>query len=135
MKARTSKRKPSRVRPVIENQTPTDASAVLREFSVHAKADEPQHILTGKNVIRAMDEEMTELCIPFEYSAAARETGRGIIEGSLVMIPGDDRVFEVVKVWYEYESVRIGDPEDPKGVQYVLPWSMVKLFDQNGESR
>jgi hypothetical protein len=135
MKARIiRKRKTSHVRPVAENQTPTDASEVLREFRIHSKADEPQYILTGKNVIRAMDEEMTDMCIPFEYSVAAREAGKGIIEGSLVMIPGDERVFKVIRIWYEYESIRIADPDDPKGVQYVLPWGMVRLLDQNGES-
>ncbi|MGO9116847.1 MAG: hypothetical protein ACLQPD_04455 [Desulfomonilaceae bacterium] len=127
-------RKQSCVKSSAENKKGNGASGVLEAFRIHSKADEPQYILTGKNVLRAMDEQMTELCVPFEYSVAAREVGRGIIKGSLVMIPGDDRVFEVVKVWYEYESIRIGDPEDPNGVQYVLPWNMVRLLDQNGVS-
>ena len=77
---------------------------------------------------------MTDLCIPFEFTSAAREAGRGIREGSWVMIPSDDRAFKVIKIWYEYQSIRIGDPEDPNGVQYVLPWNMVRLLDQNGVS-
>ena len=71
------KRKASHVRSVNENQEPKGASEVLEAFSGNTKADEPQYILTGKNVIRAMDEEMTDMCIPFEFTSDARETKEG----------------------------------------------------------
>jgi len=127
-------RKESPVKAATENKTQEGAAEVLEAFRKNTKADEPEYILTGKNVIRAMDQQMTDLCIPFEFTSAAREAGRGIREGSCVMIPSDDRAFKVIKIWYEYQSIRIGDPEDPNGVQYVLPWNMVRLLDQNGSS-
>lgn len=120
--------------PIIEEETPTGASEVLESFRNHRRQRESEHILNGKRVIKAMDEQMLDLTLPFEYTATARSLGRGITEGSLVMIPGDDRVFEVLRVWYEYQSVRIGDSEDTE-VQYVVPWRMIRLVQQKRDSR
>jgi len=128
-------RKQPSVRPVVEDEIPAAAPEVLESFRNQRRQQESGYILNGKRVIKAMDEQMGDFCLPFEFTATARSLGRGITEGSLVVIPGDDRVFEVLRVWYENQSVRIGDPEDPNGVQYVVPWRMIRLVQQKGDSR
>jgi hypothetical protein len=127
-------RKQSPVTPVTEDEIPAAAPEVLESFRNQRRQPESEHILNGKRVIKAMDEQMGDFCLPFEFTATARSLGRGITEGSLVVIPGDDRVFEVLRVWYEHQSVRIGDSEDTE-VQYVVPWRMIRLVQQKGDSR
>jgi hypothetical protein len=120
---------------VTKDETLAGAPGVLETFRNHRRKRESDYILTGRRVIEAMDEQMTDFSVPFEFTATARSLGKGIVEGSLVVIPGDDRVFRVLRIWYEHESVRIGDLEDPRGPQYVVPWRMIRLVQQKRDSR
>lgn len=126
--------KPTQVSAITEN-TSAEAAEVLESFRSHSRRPGAEYILNGKRVIKAMDEQLEDLGLPFEFTATARSLGKGISEGSLVVIPCDDRVFRVLRIWYEYQSLRIGDLEDPRGPQYVLPMSMVKLCTDKGFSR
>jgi hypothetical protein len=128
-------RKQPSVRPVDEDETREGATELLEVFRNHRRKRESDYILTGRRVIEAMDEHMTDFSVPFEFTATARSLGKGIVEGSFVTIPGDDRVFRVLKVWYEHESARIADPEDLNGIQYVVPWRILTLVRQKGDSR
>jgi len=119
----------------ITKNTTAEAAQVLESFRSHRRQPAAQYILNGKRVIKAMDEQLEDLGLPFEFTSTARSLGKGIMEGSLVVIPGDDRVFRVLRIWYEHESVRIGDLEDPRGPQYVVPWRMIRLVQQKGDSR
>jgi hypothetical protein len=127
--------KPSSAHPTTESTTAAGALKVLESFRNQRRQQESGYILNGKRVIKAMDEQMQDFSLPFEFTATARSLGRGITEGSLVVIPGDDRVFRVLRIWYEHESVRVGDCDDPRGPQYVVPWRMIRLVQREGDSR
>lgn len=89
-------------------------------------------VITGQDVCRRLDYDLWDFkTVPYPFSNAARSKGEGVLEGSSVTLIGDDRVFQVVRVSYEEESVRIRS-EDSK--EFIVPWALVELCEEECSS-
>ncbi len=114
--------------PIIEEETPTGASEVLESFRNHGRQSWSQYILTGKNVITAMDEQLQDMgFVPYLLSRDSKGFADRVTRGSFVSLPGDDHRFRVVKILWERESIRLRDDE---GREYVVPWKIIKPWDE-----
>src|SRR5271157_4032750 len=70
-------------------------------------------VITGKDVNRQLEYDLMDFRIlPYFFSDLARSKGEGIAEGDSVSLLGDDRIFEVIRISYESESVRIRAEDD-----------------------
>jgi hypothetical protein len=126
-------RKPTPVTPIIEEETPTGASDVLESFRNHGRQSWSQYILTGKNVITAMDEQLQDMgFVPYLLSRDSRQFADRVTRGSFVSLPGDDHRFRVEKILWERESIHLRDDE---GNEYLVPWKIIKPWDEEDTSR
>ena len=81
-------------------------------------------IITGKDVNRQLDNDLMDFRIlPYLFSDAAKSNGEGIAEGDSVSLLGDDRVFKVICISYESESVRIRAEDD---FDFTVPWRLIR---------
>lgn len=81
-------------------------------------------VITGADVSRRLDYDLRDFkVIPYPFSDAARSNGDGVLEGSYVTLIGDDRVFEVVRVSWEQESVRIRSDDNK---EFTVPWGLLQ---------
>src|SRR5208283_1679535 len=100
---------PNPVKETKESKT-TDATEILESFQDNDK--DPNEIdlgiMNGEFLNRRLDHELTQFkVIPYFFSHFARSRGEGLREGDSVYLLGDDRLFYVVLISYESESVRI----------------------------
>ena len=114
--------------PVKENGEPkkVEAFEILESFQENNK--DPNEIdlgiMDGKFLNRRLEYGLKEFkVIPYFLSAEARAKGEGISEGSPVTLVGDERIFRVVCVLYEQESVRL---EDENHNEFLVPWGLIR---------
>lgn len=108
----------------------TEALELLKSFedSNNPPEEIDLGVITVKDVNRRLDYDLRDFkVIPYPFSDAARSKGEGIREGCYVTLLGDDRVFEVVRVSYEQESVRIRSDDNK---EFVVPWRLVQLCEE-----
>ena len=81
-------------------------------------------IITGKDVNRQLDYDLLDFKVkPYVFTDDARSKGEGVAEGDLVSLLGDDRVFKVIRISFESESVRILAEND---LDFTVPWHLVR---------
>jgi hypothetical protein len=81
-------------------------------------------VITGKDMNRQLEYDLSDFrVIPYFFSDAARSKGEGIAEGDAVSLPGDDRIFKVIRISYESESVRIRSEDD---FDFTVPWRLIR---------
>jgi len=114
--------------PVKETSEPKKAEALeileSLEDTMKPQDEIDLGIMNGEFLNRRLDHELTQFkVIPYFFSHSARSRGEGLREGDSVYLLGDDRLFYVVLISYESESVRIRDDSDN---EFVVPWSLVQ---------
>lgn len=117
--------------PESETSAPEQAEARGLLESFHDANKPPEEIdlgtITGEKMLQEMDRYLVELrALPYFFSDAAKSKGEGITEGSLVTLLGDERIFEVLRISYEQESVRLRDDDDN---EFVVPWRLVRPLE------
>ncbi len=81
-------------------------------------------IITGENMNRQLDYDLLDFqVIPYFFTDAARSKGEGIAAGDAVSLLGDNRVFKVIRIFYESESVRIRAEDD---FDFTVPWRLIR---------
>ena len=118
----------SRHIPVKETGEPKKAEAlgILETFQNHNEPPEEIDIgvITGENMNWQLDNDLMDFRnLPYFFSDAARSKGEGIMEGDSVSLLGDDRVFKVIRISYESESVRIRSEDD---FDFTVPWRLIR---------
>jgi hypothetical protein len=92
------------------------APNILESFKHQRGQRESDHILTGKRVIRAMDEQLQG------YLSTAERFANWVTRGSYVSLPRDDRRFTIIEILWDREAIRVQDDE---GYGYVIPFSLI----------
>ncbi len=110
-------REKSSVRPVTDDKTREGATELLEIFRNHRRKRESDHILTGRRVITAMDEQLRSC------GSAGQQFADWITKGSFLSLPGDDRRYEIVTILWEDEAIKVQDDE---GHTYIVPWRIIE---------
>ncbi len=103
-----------------------EALGILETFGVHNEPPEEIDIgvITGENMNWQLDNDLMDFkVIPYFFTDAARSKGEGIAEGDCVSLLGDDRIFKVIRISYESESVRIRAEDD---FDFTVPWRLIR---------
>ncbi len=103
-----------------------EALGVLEAYQENNKPPEELDIgiITGKDMNWQLDNDLMDFrVIPYFFSDLARSKGEGIMEGDSVSLLGDDRIFEVIRISYESESVRIRAEDD---FDFIVPWRLIR---------
>jgi hypothetical protein len=101
------------------------ATEILESFQENDK--DPNEIdlaiMDGEFLNRRLDKELTEFrVVPYFLTEEARSKGEGIREGDSAYLLGDDRIFDVVHISYESESIRLRDDNEN---EFVVPWHLL----------
>ena len=115
---------PNPVKETKESKT-TEATEILESF--HQNDQNPNEIdlgiMNGEFLNRRLDNELTEFkVVPYFLTEEARSKGEGIREGDSAYLLGDDRIFDVVHISYESESIRLRDDNEN---EFVVPWHLL----------
>jgi len=118
----------SRNTSVKENSEPKKAAAMEMleslEDTMKPQDEIDLGIMDGGFLNRRLDNELTEFkVIPYFLTNEARAKGEGLREGDSTYLLGDDRIFDVVLISYESESIRLRDDNDN---EFVVPWSLIR---------
>jgi hypothetical protein len=114
--------------PMAQVETREKAQEVLESFRSHRRQRDTDGILTGKTVIRAMDEQLQDVgIVPTHLSSAGERFADWVTRGSLVSLTGDSRRFRVMRILWDRGSIRLRDDE---GRVYVVPWELVRPYDE-----
>ena len=108
---------------IIENTT-AGAAEVLESFRSYRRQPESDYILNGNRVIRALDEQLRD------YRSAGEKFADSVTRGSHLAIPGDDRRFTVMQIWWEDEAMRVQDDE---GHEYLLPFKVIRPWPKESD--
>lgn len=101
---------------VAETTRTAGATKVLESFRNQGRQRETDYILTGKRVIKAMDEQLRA------YRSAGEQFADWVTRGSHVSVGGDDRRFTVIELWWDRQAIRVQDDE---GYDYMIPFSLI----------
>lgn len=99
-----------------EHGTPEGAPSILESFRNQRNQRESDYILTGKRVIRALDEQIKD------YLSPAERFANWVTCGSYVSVDGDERRFTVMEIRWDRGAIRVQDDE---GYDYVIPFSLI----------
>ncbi len=118
----------SRHIPVNKTDEPKKAEAlgILETFGDHNEPPEEIDIgvITGKNMNWQLDNDLMDFRnLPYFFSDTAKSNGEAIAEDDSVSLLGDDRVFKVIRISYESESVRIRTDDD---FDFTVPWRLIR---------
>ncbi len=103
-----------------------EALGILETFENHNEPPEEidMGVITGENMNWQLDNDLMDFrVIPYFFTDAARSKGEGIAEGDSVSLLGDDRIFKVIRISYESESVRIRSEDD---FDFTVPWRLIR---------
>jgi len=103
-------------KPVAEDKIPTGAPLILESFRNQRRQRETDYVLTGKRVIKAMDEQLRA------YRSAGEQFADWVTRGSHVSVGGDDRRFTVIELWWDRQAIGVQDDE---GYDYMIPFSLI----------
>ena len=117
--------KPTPEKRVVEDTDRAGASQVLEAYRSEKGPPEALGLLTGRRVIAAMDEQLRDTGWPYA-SSAGQEFADWVTRGSFVSLPGDDRRYEVLKILWEREAIRV---RDNTGAEYIVPWKIIRPWD------
>ena len=122
----------SRHIPVNQTGEPKKAEAlgVLEAYQDSNKPPEEIDlgVITGKDMNWQLDNDLMDFRVfPYFFSDLARSKGEGIAEGDSVSLLGDDRIFEVIRISYESESVRIRAEDD---FDFTVPWRLIRPLER-----
>ena len=109
------------------------ALGILETFENHNEPPEEIDIgvITGENMNWQLDNDLMDFRnLPYFFSDDARTRGEGIAEGDSVSLLGDDRIFEVIRISYESESVRIRAENDN---DFTVPWRLIRPWREGHE--
>jgi hypothetical protein len=115
--------KPTPTPAVAETTTTAGASKVLESFRTHRRQLEPD-VLSGKNVIRVLNERLVGYITPAERFASE------ITRGSFVSIRGDDRRFIVLEMRWDRGAIRVQDDE---GYDYMIPFRLIRPWPKEDD--
>jgi hypothetical protein len=108
----------------ISETATAEAAEILESFRSHRRGPDPEFILNGNRVIRVLDEQLKD------YRSAGEQFADSVTRGSHLAIPGDDRRFTVMEIWWEDEAIRVQDDE---GHEYLLPFKVIRPWPKESD--
>jgi hypothetical protein len=115
--------KPTPANTVTKN-TAAEAEQILESFRINRRQPGAEYILNGNRVIRVLDEQLKD------YRSAGEQFADSVTRGSHLAIPGDDRRFTVMEIWWEDEAIRVQDDE---GHEYLLPFKVIRPWPKESD--